>query len=142
MTHDITINGKLLSEWGATMLSGSMAELLKPAPVKDKIINDNPLRQGVEVVPIHPRVDQRDVTLEFIIEGEDRIDFFRKYNSFLNELRSGEVTLCIPTLNNWHRLWYLSATSFDHFRFTACRVAIKFKEPDPNFLQEPEDQPE
>lgn len=138
MTHDITINGRLLSEYGATMLSGSMAQLLMPAPVKEKVINDNPLRPGVEIVPIPPEVDQREVTLEFVIEGKDRTDFFRKYNSFMRVLRAGEVVLYIPTLSNWHRLWYLSATSFDHFRFAACKLAIKFNEPNPDLLQEPQ----
>ena len=65
-TQEITINKKLLSDFGATLLTGAYAALLTPPALKDFVENDDPLKNGTEIiVPETPMVKERDVTLTF-----------------------------------------------------------------------------
>ena len=45
-TQEITINKKLLSDFGATLLTGAYAALLTPPALKDFVENDDPLKNG------------------------------------------------------------------------------------------------
>ena len=62
-----TINGKPLSQFGATMLSGAYAELMTPAPLKSFLENKDRSKDGTDVFISNPRQDEKEVTLNFII---------------------------------------------------------------------------
>ena len=133
------MNGKSLESMGATLLSGAYSELMKPAPLKDYIENDDPLVHGVQVLvhtegeneDPHPFVDEREVTLTFLIEGSSESDFMSKYSSFVAELHRGKVDLYVSELGETFKLFYLNCTQYDNYRLNACKMAIKFREPNP-----------
>lgn len=132
MGTDIKINGVLLSSMGVTIENGAYAALLTPAPIKSVIQNDDPLKDGVQVLPTSPLIqNERDVTLTFLVQGSSHNDFLNKYSAFMNLLRSGIVTLYVPDLNNYYRLLYSNATQFENYRLNACKLSVKFREPDP-----------
>ena len=64
-----TINGKPLSQFGATMLSGAYAELMTPAPLKSFLENKDRSKDGTDVLISNPRLDEKEVTLNFVIAG-------------------------------------------------------------------------
>ncbi|MDE5906902.1 MAG: hypothetical protein K2G66_04670 [Alistipes sp.] len=140
----IIINGNLLSTMGATLLSGGYSALMTPAPLKDFVENDDPLKDGVDVIVADaPRVKERDVTLTFLIQGADAADFMAKYAAFVAELHKGTVVLEVPDLGSCFHLLFGSCTQFDNYRLHACKVAVKFREPNPRnrtspYLETPE----
>lgn len=131
MNSGITINGVALATYGATLLNGGFAELLMPAAKKEYITNDSPLKNGVEMASFAPKIKDREVTLTFVIEGKTQADFLTKKKNFLAEIMDDEVVLYVPALGEYYHLYYLSCTSYDNHRLKGCKLAIKFKEPNP-----------
>lgn len=127
------INGVLLSDMGVTMIAGAYAELLTPAPSKDYVTNDDPRKDGIAVDHAYtPPRKEREVTLSFLICGTSNEDFLKKYHDFLEVLRGGFITLSVPTLGASYRLLYNNSTQFENYRLNACRLAVKFTEPNPS----------
>lgn len=139
---EITINGLPLSSMGATLVSGAYSALLTPPALKDFVENDAPLKDGTDVIvpgtededdASIPRVKERDVTLTFLIQGKDSGDFMAKYDAFVAELYKGAVVLGVPDLGRYFHLLYGSCTQFDNYLLNACKVAVKFREPNPKY---------
>ena len=126
-----TINGKPLSQFGATMLSGAYAELMTPAPLKSFLENKDRSKDGTDVFISNPRQDEKEVTLNFIITGSSQAEYISRYNAFLSELYTGQVSLFVEDLNQTFRLLYSSVTKFGNYRLHACEIALKFREPNP-----------
>lgn len=139
--NEITINGTPLSELGVTLLAGAYAALLTPTTLKDFVENNDPLKDGTDVVVPGDsgnydlsvsRVEERDVTLTFLIEGAGSETFLANYAVFIAQLYKGWVVLRVPALNATYRLLYSNSTRFDNYRLNACKIAVKFREPNPN----------
>ncbi len=139
--NEITINGTPLRELGVSLLAGAYAALLTPTTLKDFVENNDPLKDGTEIVvpgdggsydKTSPRVKERDVTLTFLIEGAGAEAFLSNYAAFIAQLYKGLVVLHVPALNATYRLLYSSSTRFDNYRLNACKIAVKFREPNPN----------
>lgn len=128
----ITINDKPLSDYGVMMLAGSYASLLTPPQMKEWVSNDNPRKNGVDYLPPNTTlVKERDVTLIFGIQGDTLSDFITKYNQFITLIQGGIIKIHIPDLERNYYLKYENCTSFDHCNLKACKIAVKFIEPDP-----------
>lgn len=137
--NEITLNGIALSTMGTTLLSGSYASLLTPAPLKDFVENDDPLKDGTDVIVpgtegdlTTPKIKERDVTLTFLIQGVTKSDFLSNYSAFVAQLHKGAVDLTITELNSTYHLLYSNSTQFDNYRLNACKIAVKFREPNPS----------
>lgn len=129
---EIKINDKPLSQFGAMMLAGSYASLLTPAELKEWVFNDDPRKNGIEYIqPESPKVKERSIDLIFGIKGDTERDFLSKYNAFIGELHKAIIKLYVPDMERYYYLKYSNFTSFDNFSLKACKVAIKFIEPDP-----------
>lgn len=132
MNYNYTINGVLLSSIGVMLVGNPNAALLAPAPIKSVIQNDDPKKNGVQILPTTPLIlNEREVTLTFLIQGTSNSDFIAKYGNFIELLTSGVITLYVPDLNSYYRLLYSSSTQFENYRLNACKLAVKFREPDP-----------
>lgn len=137
-TKDITLNSKSLSTYGASLLEGSYISLLTPANIKEWVSNDPVDGDGVDyIVPtdtednIDVKVAERNLTLTFLVKGNDEADFLNKYNTLLGVLQRGMVTLYVPDLNRTYTLKYVGCSPFDMFNLLACKLAVKFTEPRP-----------
>ena len=131
-TAQIKINGALLSSMGATLLADAYGALLTPPGLKTFVENDDPSKPGVDVVvPDNPVVNERDVTLAFLIEGKSSDDFFKNYNKFVSELHKGAVKLEVPGLGLAFHLLYSSCTQYENYWLNACKLSVKFREPNP-----------
>ena len=78
-----------------------------------------------------PKLKERSVTLTFLIQGENREDFFAKYAAFVAQLHKGAVRLQVPELNRYFDLIYSNSTQFANYLLHACKLAVKFREPIP-----------
>lgn len=129
---EVTINRVGLSAYGAILLAGAYAQLIKPAEPKDWVSNESPMLNGTEYLePEEQRYKERDVSLTFGIKGKNVADFLAKYQSFIEALQGGVIKLYVPDLNKTYHLIYRSCTAFENFDLKACSITVKFTEPDP-----------
>lgn len=134
MKGELIINGKdAFDIWGVNMGDGFLENLLLPPPMKDLIENKSRLRDGRDVIYSNIRKDERDVTLVFTIQGNDKADYMTKFRSFLDEISGGKVTIKVPDLGEEvYHVHYLRSTSFAlNTSRTFSKLSIKFNEPNP-----------
>ena len=130
----ITINNKPLSDYGVEMLAGSYNSLLKPAQLKPFVSNEPVNGNGVQyIIPETEEifVAERQVDLIFSVIGDTKEAFLENYRNFIALLQSGELDFDIPDLGRHYHLKYENCTSFDHITLLACKIAVKFSEPNP-----------
>ena len=84
-------------------------------PLKDYITNNDRLRDGVQYANITLKVNERSITLNFTIEGNNSANFTAKKKDFTEVMRMGDFTIQFP------------ADSFDvyHLKYTgkSCTFA-------------------
>lgn len=134
---EVTINGTRLSDMGVSLERGSYAALLLPAPLKNFVENDDPTKDGTQVITEMTtgesvaKIRERDVTLTFLIAGKSMYDFLEKYTAFISLLHKGAVTMYVPDTGLYYHLIYSNSTKFDNYLLNACRLSVKFREPNP-----------
>lgn len=102
------------------------------APLKERTENKSPLRNGKEVDPTPPMVDERDITLTMCIEASSESQFETRLDAFEAVLRSGPLELRIPTHNSKvYRVNYVSCTQFTEFNGRLGKFILKLNEPNP-----------
>lgn len=135
MTGDLIINGiDAFSTWGVRMGDGFLDAIDGFNQMKDYIENESRLEHGKRVITDNARVDSREITLQFTIEGDSESDYRTKKKAFQTELEKGAVSIKVPVLGSEvYKLVYLGKSvsyglSFDR-RFG--KVSSKFEEPNP-----------
>lgn len=113
------------------------SELLCPPKMKPYTAVDFREMDG-EKLPdeLLPRVEPRDVTLQFAIVGESKADFLAKYDAFLGMLRSGWMEFRLPDIGRTFRMYYKECTAYKQLTpLSAQRLGgkftVKFREPNP-----------
>ena len=132
---ELIINNKdALKEWGVRMGEGFLDVIGASAPMKDFIENKSRLEHGKRVIINNPKVDEREITLSFTIEGNSQSDYQAKKKAFFDELYKGVVDIQVPANSNEiYHLIYLGksvayAQSLDR---TFGKISAKFNEPNP-----------
>lgn len=134
--EEVRLNGRPLNEYGVMMLAGSYNSLLTPPQLKEWVTNIPIDADGTEYIePETSYVQERSVSLIFGIKGETRADFLDKYQQFIDVLQSGIIDLYVPDLGRYYYLKYEGCTTFDHYNLTACKIAVKFTEPNPKKIR-------
>ena len=132
---DLLINGRnALNEWGVRMGDGFLDTLNSYYPLKDYITNNDRLRDGVQYANITPKVNERSITLNFTIEGEDSADFTAKKKAFVEVMRMGDITIQIPDDSpDVYHLKYTgkSCTFARNTERTFSKLGLAFIEPNP-----------
>ena len=134
MAGDLFINGKDAFEtWGVNMGENFLNVLLTPPYVKDFIENKSRFEDGNWVLWGNKRVDERDMTLSFTIQGNSQSDYILNYKSFMQEMASGLVGIKIPVLgDDIYHVYYKSSTSYAmSIDRTFSKISIKVCEPNP-----------
>lgn len=127
-----TLNGVDLSVYGAEILNGTYNSLLKPAETKEWVSNDNPAKSGTDYIqPATPKLKERSVSIIFGIRGFSTTDFNDRYDGFISVLQAGICKFWIEEHKRYYYLKYETCTDFHHYSLKACKIAIKFTEPDP-----------
>ncbi len=125
------INGIALGQFGATLLAGYLEALMAPTSLKAFIENDDKTQNGTQILVTDARLAERDVTLSFLLQGNSTAEFTARYTAFLQELYKGQITLYVEALDLTFRLIYSNTTQFNNYQLHACKLAVKFREPNP-----------
>ena len=81
--NELLINGEnAYTTWGVRMGEGFLDVIGASAPMKDFIENKSRLEHGKRVIINNPKVDEREITLSFTIEGNSQSDYQAKEESF------------------------------------------------------------
>ena len=129
---ELTINGlDAYTTWGVFLDDTGIANLMTPAPLKEYITNKSPLRHGKEVVPVAPKVDERDVTLVLNIVGKTRAAFLTNYANFIAVLQAGDIAIQTRYTNDVYHMKYVSCQQFSSYRGGVGKFTLKLNEPNP-----------
>jgi len=135
MTGDLLINGKdAFSTWGVRMGDGFLDAIDGFNEMKDYIENESRLEHGKRVITDNAKVDSREITLQFTIEGSSESDYRAKKKAFQTELEKGAVNIKIPALGDEiYKLIYLGKSISYGMSSDRCfaKVSSKFCEPNP-----------
>lgn len=135
MTGDLIINGKdAFSTWGVRMGDGFLDAIDGFNQMKDYIENESRLEHGKRIITDNARVDSREITLQFTIEGSSESDYRSKKKAFQTELEKGAVSIKIPALGSEvYKLVYLGKSISYGLSLDRCfgKVSSKFEEPNP-----------
>ena len=135
MRSDLSINGKdAFDTWGVNMGDNFLNALLTPPPVKEYCENKSRLEDGKRTVLDNKRIDEREITLTFTIQGENQNDYILKYKAFMEEMSSGLVSINVPVLgDDIYRVYYKNAVSYAmSLDRTFSKISMKVCEPNPS----------
>ena len=132
---DLLINTQdAYTTWGVRMGEGFLDVLGASSPMKEFIENKSRLEHGKRVIINDPKIDEREITLSFTIEGNSQSDYQAKKKAFFEELYKGVVDIQVPANSNEiYHLIYLGksvayAQSLDQ---SFGKISAKFNEPNP-----------
>lgn len=126
----LLINGKdALKTWGAFLQEGSENNLFLPANNKQTVSNKSRLEHGKRVVIDEVYIDERDVILTFCIQANSRVEFKKKYKSFVEELRKGLTRLEYDS--EVYKFLLKDFMELDFFNRLGT-LSVRFNEPNPH----------
>lgn len=136
MANELLINNKdAYTTWGVRMGDNFLDVIGASAPMKDFIENKSRLEHGKRVIVNNPKLDEREITLSFTIEGSSLSDYQEKKKAFFEELYKGAVDIQVPanSIDVYH-LIYLgkSITYAQSLDRTFGKISSKFSEPNPS----------
>ena len=132
---DLLINNKdTLKTWGVRMGDGFLDALGASVPIKDFIENKSRLEHGKRVITTNPKLDERELTLIFTVEGDSQSDYQAKKAAFYKELYKGEVTIQVADGSNdvYHLIYKKSVSYGQSVDRTFGKISVKFDEPNPS----------
>lgn len=132
MEKEVYINDKdAYTNWGISFDTSSLSALMTPAPMKAVIENKNRLTSGKAIIN-NPQVDERSITMTFVMTAKDEDQFFARYNSFCEELKKGTLNIRSkyqPDVT--YKTIYLSCSQFTQFVRQIASFSLKLNEPNP-----------
>lgn len=132
----LLINGRdAFQVWGVRMGDNFLNSLGASVPMKEFIENKSRLEHGKRIIATTPKLDEREITLAFTIEGNSQSDYQTKKIAFFEELYKGVIDIQIPAINNdIYHLIYLgkSITYAQSLDRTFGKCSMKFCEPNPS----------
>ena len=135
MTGDLFTNGNdAWGSWGVRMGDGFLDAIDGFNEMKDYIEDESRLEHGKRVITDNAKVDSREITLQFTIEGNSENDYRSKKKAFQTELEKGAVNIKVPVLGNEvYKLVYLGKSVSYGLSLDRCfgKVSSKFEEPNP-----------
>ena len=132
--NELLINGEnAYTTWGVRMGEGFLDVIGASAPMKDFIENKSRLEHGKRVIN-NPKVDEREITLSFTIEGNSQSDYQAKKKAFFDELYKGVVDIQVPANSNeiYHLIYLGKSVAYaQSLNRTFGKISAKFNEPNP-----------
>lgn len=135
MIGELLINDKdAYTNFGVSMGEGFLDALCAPSPLKEFIENKSRSEHGKQVIISNPKLDERDLTLSFALEGGDESDFNTKKQAFYSELYKGAIDIKVPAIGNevFHLVYSGKNVTYGQNTVrTFTKIAMKLNEPNP-----------
>lgn len=133
---DLLINTQdAYTTWGVRMGEGFLDVLGASSPMKEFIENKSRLEHGKRVIINDPKIDEREITLSFTIEGNSQSDYQAKKKAFFEELYKGMVDIQVPANSNeiYHLIYLGKSVAYaQSLNQTFGKISAKFNEPNPS----------
>ena len=133
---ELFINNKdSYDNWGISMDTSSLSALMTPPPNKEFIENKSRLEHGKQVLMDNPKLDERELTLVFTVEGDSPADYQAKKTAFYEELYKGKIDIQIPENSSdiYHLLYLGKSVSYaQSLDRTFGKISAKFCEYNPS----------
>lgn len=129
--NDVTINGKdAYTQWGISFDTSSLSALMTPPPMKAFIEGKSRLEHGKRVITNNPKTDERTLTLTLNLTAKDETEFFARYNSFCEELKTGVLNISTRYQSGVvYKTIYLSCNQFTQFMRGIAKFSLRLNEP-------------
>lgn len=127
------INGSdAYTTWGISLDGTGLSALMTPAPLKDRIENENALEDGKRVISTGRRYDERTLTLALNISAPTEEAFLARYASFCTELAKGRLVITTSFQSGVvYRFDYLSCQQFSEWQRGVGKFSLRLSEPNP-----------
>ena len=133
---ELLINNKdAYATWGVRIGDGFLDIIGASAPMKEFIENKSRLEHGKRVIINNPKIDEREITLSFTIEGNSQSDYQAKKKAFFDELYKGAVDIQVPANSSeiYHLIYLGKSISYaQSLDRTFGKCSMKFCEPNPS----------
>lgn len=139
MRLHIALNGNDIDMYHLTALDGTLNALMKPAPYKKAITNENAAVDGSIILsaPSVRKVDKRTISIPFLLRSVSLVDLQQELDNLAEVLVAGKDNtgineLYVHEIDRCYRLYYESMSSYDNFGLDGyARVTLKFTEINP-----------
>ena len=131
VANDVTINGKdAYTTWGISFDTSSLSALMTPPPMKPFIEGKSRLEHGKRVIGNNPMTDERTLTLTLNLTAKDETEFFARYNSFCEELKTGVLNISSRHQQGVvYKTIYISCNQFTQFMRGIAKFSLRLNEP-------------
>lgn len=134
MIGDLFINNTDATRLGVAMGSGFLSSLISPAPLKEFVTNEDPTKDGKDIIIENPRLASRELALTFIILGDSPQDHIQKFNHFISLLQQGQINIRVPSLGSeiYHLKYSGTSGSYSLSKDrSTSNLTVKFEEFNP-----------
>ncbi len=130
MPNQVTINSQVMT--GVFLDDTSIGQLLAPPPMKERIESRSRLEHGVRVVTPDGEhyMDARDFTLQLVIYGATKTDFYNNYETLCTALMRGKIDF--SCLGKTFHCLYVSCNQFSQFMGGIGKVVLRLREYNPS----------
>ena len=135
MQGDLYINGiDAYDEWGMGLEDGGVSVLLTPPGNKSYLKNTSRLEHGSRMMTNNAKMEERELTLSIHFSAKSRNEFFVKYASFADVLKTGVLDIELPRIQpgvTYHCV-YISCSQFRQLIQGIALYTLRLIEPDPS----------
>lgn len=130
MANQVIINAEVMT--GVFLDDTSVGQLLAPPPMKPRIEANSRLEDGVRVVTPagDHKMDARDFTLQLVIYGKTKDDFFNNFEALCAQLQTGKIDF--TCLGKTFHCLYVSCNQFSQFMGGVGKVVLRLREYNPS----------
>lgn len=123
----------MFKQWGVSMDSTGLSNLMIPAPLKAMIENEVATENGRRVIRTQRPVDERTLTLGINISAPTKEAFLARYSAFCSQvLYKGKLDLSTRYQQGvFYHLDYLSCQSFGEYSQSLGKFMLRVVEPNP-----------
>lgn len=120
-------------QWGMSMDSTALSNLMTPAPLKGMVENKSALENGKRVDRDNRKLDERTLTLGFSMWATSKETFLSNYSNFCtNVLAAGKIDLRTKYQSSVeYHLDYLSCQSFGEYAREMAKFVLRVGEANP-----------
>lgn len=126
------INGVDILTMGVHIGEDFISELDKLPSMKAYVSNSSRRKDGTSYILNSPKVEERELTLRFVIHGKNPDDYREKRAQFLELIVGKRIRCHVPFLKTTYNLIYTNCVEYAlNRRGNTSRIALKFVEPNP-----------
>lgn len=129
----LTINNQVAATtFGVYLDELALTSRMTPAPNKEFISSESRLEHGKVVLPLNPRKDSREFSIQLNMSASNFEDFLSKYALLCKEFDKGTLNLTTRFQPDVvYKLYFLKCTQFSQYFNGIAKFILQVEEPNP-----------